>query len=133
MFFLPSSLFKKPKRRPQARRFLSLHHKHYLAHKEQARVLIETKVDYFAPLVGVNPGRIFVKKQKTRWGSCSTKGNLNFNYRLLHIEEELADYVIVHELCHLKHFNHSRDFWLEVAKVVPNYANIRKKLKETRF
>ncbi len=70
-----------------------------------------------------------VKRMKTRWGSCSTKGNLNFNYKILFLPSELQDYLIVHELCHLKHPNHSRAFWSEVANHLPGAQQLDRQLK----
>ena len=73
---------------------------------------------------------VSVRNQKTRWGSCSKRGNLNFNYRILYLPPHLADYLIVHELCHLKEFNHSRKFWQLVEKVFPEYCELRRELKK---
>jgi predicted metal-dependent hydrolase len=73
--------------------------------------------------------KISIKNQSTRWGSCSKKGNLNFNYKIAILSEELADYLVVHEICHLGEFNHSKKFWNLVAKAVPNYLVLRKQLK----
>jgi predicted metal-dependent hydrolase len=94
----------------------------YLLHKERARVLVHERIQYWAPQIGVIPGRIAIRDQRSRWGSCSTKGNLNFNYRLALIPLELVDYVIVHELCHLREFNHSPQFWALVGEKLPHYA-----------
>ena len=80
-------------------------------------------------LVGVQYGRITIRNQKTRWGSCSSKGNLNFNCLLMLAPPEVLDYVIVHELCHRKEMNHSPRFWSEVAKVIPDYKKHEKWLK----
>ncbi len=74
--------------------------------------------------------KITIRNQSTRWGSCSRKGNLNFNYKIALIRNELADYLVVHELCHLKEFNHSKKFWTLVAKTIPNYMELRKELKK---
>lgn len=73
--------------------------------------------------------RITIKNQKTRWGSCSKKRNLNFNYKVLFLPPKIRDYIIVHELCHLKEFNHSRKFWNLISKSIPNYEEIQNELK----
>jgi predicted metal-dependent hydrolase len=80
--------------------------------------------------MGVTYGRITVRSQKTRWGSCSSTGNLNFNCLLMLAPEQVVDYVVVHELCHRLHMNHSADFWKLVAAYLPDYARWRKWLKE---
>lgn len=95
-----------------------------------AKEAIPRRVAYYAPIVGVTYGRITIRNQKTRWGSCSGKGNLNFNCRLMKMPPEVLDYVVVHELCHRKEMNHSPEFWAEVEKVLPDYKKIRKWLKE---
>lgn len=97
--------------------------------REAARVLPE-RTAYFAPLVGVTYGRITIRAQHTRWGSCSGQGNLNFNCLLMLVPPEVADYVVVHELCHRKEMNHSAAFWAEVGRVLPDYRERRKWLKE---
>lgn len=88
------------------------------------------RVAYFAPKVGVTYGRITIREQKTRWGSCSAKGNLNFNWKLVRMPEEILDYVVVHELCHRLEMNHSDRFWAEVGRVIPDYQLRRKWLKD---
>ncbi|MBQ6999727.1 MAG: M48 family metallopeptidase [Oscillospiraceae bacterium] len=97
---------------------------------EQAAKLLPERVRYFAPLVGVSYGRITIRSQHTRWGSCSAKGNLNFNCLLLLCPEAVQDYVVVHELCHRKELNHSPAFWAEVERICPDYKTHRKWLKE---
>ena len=97
---------------------------------KQAKQVFPEKVAYYAPKVGVRYGRITIRTQKTRWGSCSSKGNLNFNCLLMLASEEVQDYVVVHELCHLKEMNHSKRFWQEVERVMPNYKVHKKWLKE---
>ena len=96
---------------------------------EAARQDLPRRVARFAPLVGVSWGRITIRAQKSRWGSCSTKGNLNFNCLLMLCPEEVRDYVVVHELCHRKEMNHSRRFWQELARVLPEYEQQRQWLK----
>ncbi len=95
-----------------------------------ALTLIPERVAYYAGIVGVDYGRITIRNQKTRWGSCSSKGNLNFNCLLMLTPPEVIDYVVVHELCHRKEMNHSRAFWAEVAKVLPDYKKQVAWLKE---
>lgn len=97
---------------------------------EQATQLIPERVKHFAPLVGVTYGRITIRNQKSRWGSCSAKGNLNFNVGLLLAPPEVLDYVVVHELCHRKEMNHSPKFWAEVIKLIPDYKQHEKWLKD---
>ena len=96
----------------------------------QARQTVPERVAYFAPLVGVTYGRITIRSQHTLWGSCSGKGNLNFNCLLMLTPPEVLDYVVVHELCHRKEMNHSARFWAEVEHVMPDYEIQRKWLRE---
>lgn len=97
---------------------------------KKAKVIFPQKVAYYAKRVGVTYGRITIRNQKTRWGSCSSQGNLNFNCLLMLAPEEVQDYVVVHELCHRKEMNHSKRFWDEVAKVMPDYKVHKKWLKD---
>lgn len=101
-----------------------------IALAEEALKVIPERVEYFAKVIGVTYGKITIRNQKTRWGSCSSKGNLNFNCLLMLAPLEVLDYVVVHELCHRKQMNHSKAFWLEVEKVLPDYKEARKWLKE---
>ena len=96
---------------------------------DEAVKKVPERVRYYAPIVGVTYGRITIRNQKTRWGSCSSKGNLNFNCLLILAPPEVLDYVVVHELCHRKHMNHSKEFWAEVEKVLPNYKEAEAWLK----
>lgn len=98
--------------------------------KRKAKQVLPERAAYWAPLIGVRPGRIAVRCQKTRWGSCSTKGNLNFNCLLMLTPPGVIDSIVVHELCHLKHMNHSRQFYAEIEKVLPEYRQHQKWLKE---
>ena len=95
-----------------------------------ARMLIPARVRYYAELIGVEYGRVTIRNQKTRWGSCSSKGNLNFNVALMRAPIEVLDYVVVHELCHRIEMNHSERFWSEVERVMPDYRVHRKWLKD---
>ena len=76
-----------------------------------------------------NYKKINIKNQKTMWGSCSANKNLSFNYKIIYLTEELREYIVVHELCHLKEMNHSKRFWDEVEKILPDYKERRKKIK----
>lgn len=91
---------------------------------------IPPRVSYYADLMGVSFGRITIRAQKSRWGSCSAKGNLNFNCLLMLTPPEVQNYVIVHELCHRKQMNHSPAFWREVEQIMPEYRRHRLWLKK---
>lgn len=101
----------------------------YLKHKEAARMLVRARLEHFNRHYGFAWGRIAIKNHKSRWGSCSRKGNLNFSYRIVYLPPEVADYVIVHELCHLGQFNHSPAFWALVAKACPDHRALRARLR----
>lgn len=96
--------------------------------KQAARVLAK-RTAYFAERMGISYGKITIRGQKTRWGSCSSKGNLSFNWRLMLCPPEIQDYVVVHELAHRKVMNHSREFYLEVDKILPDYGERQRWLK----
>lgn len=98
----------------------------YLKYKEIARDIITKKVEFWNKQYGFEYNRIAIKNLKTQWGSCSSKGNLNFNYKLIFLNEEQSDYVVVHELCHLQEMNHSQAFWDLVAQAIPDYKRIVK-------
>lgn len=112
---------------PAAQKMTDAQHRALVA---QAKQLLPRKAAHFAPLVGVSYGRITIRSQHTRWGSCSAKGNLNFNCLLMLAPPEVVDYVVVHELCHRKRMNHSAAFWAEVEKVLPDYRQSKQWLKE---
>ncbi|MBR3150111.1 MAG: M48 family metallopeptidase [Eubacterium sp.] len=101
---------------------------HLLADK--ALQYIPQRVEYYAKIIGVDYGRITIRNQKTKWGSCSAKGNLNFNCLLMLTSPEVIDSVVVHELCHRKEMNHSKRFYAEVLKAYPEYHKWNKWLKE---
>lgn len=98
-------------------------------YREMARDKITERATYFARLMGVRYGRISIRASKTRWGSCSAGGNLNFHWKLILMPEEILDYVVVHELAHRKEMNHSPSFWAEVERILPDYKERRKWLK----
>lgn len=95
--------------------------KHYLAHKEVARNVLVERAEYWSAATGYRYNRISIRNQRWRWASCTDKGNLNFSYKLIFLPQALTDYIIVHELCHLKELNHGRRFWSLVGAVVPDY------------
>lgn len=97
---------------------------------DQALKDIPARVARFAPQVGVCYGRITIRNQRSRWGSCSSQGNLNFNCLLMLCPPEVIDYVVVHELCHRKEMNHSPRFWAEVERVLPDYKQRQQWLKD---
>ncbi|MEK7131420.1 MAG: M48 family metallopeptidase [Patescibacteria group bacterium] len=97
--------------------------------KHQARGLVYEKISELNKFYNFSFNRVCVKNHKSRWGSCSKKGNLNFNYKIIHLPLELAEYIVAHELCHLQELNHSPRFWALVAKAVPDYKARRRKLK----
>lgn len=103
--------------------------KNYQKNKQAALKLAVERVNYFNRIYQLEFNKITVKRQKTRWGSCSKKGNLNFNYKILFLPAAAADYIVVHELCHLKEFNHSKKFWNLVAAAAPDYLKLRKELR----
>ncbi|MEE8827334.1 MAG: SprT family zinc-dependent metalloprotease [Eubacteriales bacterium] len=97
---------------------------------EKACADIPARIRHFAPVVGVTVGRVTIRNQRTRWGSCSAKGNLNFNCLLMLCPENVRDYVVVHELCHRLEMNHSPRFWTDVEAVLPGYREPKRWLRE---
>ena len=100
---------------------------------ERAKRIFPERTAYFEKRMGVDYGRITIREQKTRWGSCSSKGNLNFNWKLVLLDPELQDYVVVHELAHRREMNHSVAFWKVVEAELPDYRERRRRLKECRI
>lgn len=98
-------------------------------YEKQAKAIIPKRVRFFADQMGESFGKIAIKNQKKRWGSCSSARNLNFNRRLIMAPQEVMDYVVVHELCHLRQMNHSVAFWKEVEMVLPDYKVHKKWLE----
>lgn len=102
----------------------------FLENKGKAFVIIKSKVKKYNQKFKFGYNEINIKNQKTKWGSCSKKKNLNFNYKIMFLNEELQNYIIVHELCHLKEMNHSRKFWTLVERALPEYREIKQELKK---
>lgn len=99
-------------------------------YRNAARTQFEQRCAFYRAFTGGSYSSITVRDQKTRWGSCSSRGTLSFNYRLIFAPPAVLDYVVVHELCHLTHMNHSKEFWNLVGSVMPDYKKHRKWLKE---
>ena len=97
--------------------------------RAEARVVLKAKLDYFSKIMGLKYGRLTISGAKTRFGSCSSKGNISFSFRLMRYPEEAIDYVVVHELAHLVEMNHSPRFYAVVARVLPDYKERRRLLK----
>ena len=95
--------------------------------------IFERKTNFYARKIDVYPKKITVKSYKKRWGSCSYKEELSYNWKLIMAPEKIIDYVIVHELCHLIHFNHSKDYWEKVSKILPNYKTSKEWLKINQY
>lgn len=104
--------------------------KHYTQHKEKARKMITEEVYVVADFYSIPIKKLAIRNQRTRWGSCSHKGNLNFNYKIAFLPADLRTTVIVHEICHLIEFNHSKHFWDQVARYLPNYKELTKQLRK---
>jgi predicted metal-dependent hydrolase len=101
----------------------------YSKYKDEALRFVIERIDHLNGMYKFNFNKINIRNQKTRWGSCSKKGNLNFNYKISFLPSRLAAYIIVHELCHLKEFNHSRRFWGLVRQAFPDYKEVRRELR----
>lgn len=98
--------------------------------KKQARQLVEQKLGYWNQWYGFKWNKVFIRDQRTRWGSCSSNANLNFNWKIITLPESLQDYIIVHELCHLKQANHSPKFWELVGEALDDPKKLRRRLRE---
>ncbi len=98
-------------------------------YREQARGILTDAVDRYSTIMNVHPGRISIREQKTRWGSCSSKKNLNFNWKIVMAPLPVLEYLVVHEMCHLVHPDHSPRFWSEVRRFMPDYQSRRDWLK----
>lgn len=98
-----------------------------------ARALVHARLGYFNSYYGFAYKKVFIRNTRTRWGTCSALRNLSFNYRVVRLPPALLDYIVVHELCHLAHLNHSPQFWKQVARALPNWKTLRKELKKHRL
>ncbi|PIT86272.1 MAG: hypothetical protein COU33_04125 [Candidatus Magasanikbacteria bacterium CG10_big_fil_rev_8_21_14_0_10_43_6] len=105
---------------------LSTSRVHFLQHKKEALHLVQKKIIACNTFYGFSYNTVRIKQHTTKWGSCSAKRNLNFNYKIIFLPESLQEYIIVHELCHLQEMNHSKDFWTLVAQTVPDYKKRKK-------
>ncbi len=113
--------------REAERRRLAALEKRY---REAARTYFTARVAYYHTLTGGQYTSITIRDQKSRWGSCSSRGTLSFNYRLLFAPPRVLDYVVVHELCHLTHMDHSKNFWAMVERIMPDYRVYRDWLRD---
>ncbi|EKD43831.1 MAG: hypothetical protein ACD_72C00100G0002 [uncultured bacterium] len=104
-------------------------HKDYLINKSKALKLVRENLAKLNAVYGFKYSKITIRNQSSRWGSCSKDGNLNFNYKMIYLSQEISEYIVAHELCHLKEMNHGRNFWQLVAKTVPHWKILRKQLK----
>ena len=114
---------KKPKKRASSVT------KHYTEHKESARMLILRRLEYFNEYYNLQWNRVAIRNQRRCWGSCSSLKNLNFNYKIYFLPPHLQDYIIVHELCHLREMNHGQEFWDLVGEQIPDYKACRAELR----
>ncbi len=102
----------------------------YVSASADVLALVQSRIEYYNASYGFTYNKIAIRNQRTRWGSCSKKGNLNFNYRMGRLAPELIDYIVVHELCHLAEMNHSKNYWKLVERAIPRYNALRKALKQ---
>ncbi|MDR3291539.1 MAG: M48 family metallopeptidase [Methanobrevibacter sp.] len=100
------------------------------SYKKIAKSYIGNRINYFTKKTNITPYNFKITSAKTRWGSCSGKNSLNFSWRIIVASDDIIDYVIVHELCHIKEHNHSKNFWREVENIIPDYKEKKLKLKE---
>ena len=122
-------ILRKLEARKEESRLPELTREEVLRKASALRPVLEERVRFFAAQMGVSYGRITIRNQKTRWGSCSAAGNLNFNVHIADLEPGLMDYVIVHELAHRIEMNHSPSFWAKVAEILPDYEERRRLLR----
>ncbi|MES2213421.1 MAG: M48 family metallopeptidase [Patescibacteria group bacterium] len=123
--------FKRKKRR--VRKVTQASKAEYIQYKVEAKRIAEERLAYFNLHYKFTIGTIRIRNQRTRWGSCSSKGNISLSYRIATLPPYLADYILVHELCHIGQFNHSQKFWDLVAETMPHYMQMREELKKIRI
>lgn len=104
----------------------------YARLKDKALELVTIRLGHFNKVYGLSYKKVSIRNQKTRWGSCTSTGTLSFNYRIVLLSPEAADYIVVHELCHLAQMNHSIKFWRLVEKTVPDHRRIRASIRNAR-
>lgn len=129
MYFRIFKMRRRRRRISGTRKFRSKSNSDFLLHKESALIMVISRLEYFNKIYNFKFNKISIRNQSSRWGSCSRKGNINFNYRIALLPAELADYIIVHELCHLGEFNHSDKFWKLVEKTMPDWPVLRRRLR----
>lgn len=116
------------------RNYNPVFHRHskreYEKYKKQALELVQDKIGKFNKIYGFGYNKIYIRNSRSRWGSCSTKKNLNFNYKIVFLPENFLNYIVVHELCHLGEFNHSKRFWNLVEKTMPDYKEVKNKIRK---
>jgi len=110
--------------------FPKINKREYKKYKVEIKKDVVNILEKYNQVYNFTYRKVFIKNQRTRWGSCSIRKNLNLNYRIKFLPQPLKEYIVVHELCHLKEFNHSKRFWNLVKETVPEYKNIRKELKK---
>jgi predicted metal-dependent hydrolase len=118
------------RKRGKSKIFMRVSESDYKKLKDQALELATNRAEYYNSRYGLKYRKIFIRNQKTRWGSCSKNGNLSYNYKIALLPKKLADYIIVHELCHLKEFNHSRKYWNLVERAIPDYDERIEEIKK---
>lgn len=106
---------------------------HYLANRERARDFVARRLSELNIPYGFTIRRVSIRNQSSRWGSCSVHGNLNFNYKIIFLPLHLADYIMIHELCHRGAMNHGPDFWELVARTQPHYKQLHSELRKTHI
>lgn len=105
----------------------------FIKNKPLAKEIARKKVEHFIQFYNYKYSRISIKNSNTQWGSCSTDRNLTFHYKIVYLPENLLDYLIVHEICHLKEMNHSTKYWELVKQTIPNYRVLRKELRKLKI